>query len=263
LTETLAQVYGDERWGRAYLYKDAIYATGYHRGQDIRKQNANKTASVSHNVLALNAGEVVYVGRKTKIGLTIVIETNRAIGTGRFESHSHLRNAQVKVGDTVKIGTYLADTDTNRSTAGTSWGGPHDHITFTDHLSGAWNTAYKTYDPRPIIKAARAYTPPKPPAPKPSTGGNKGDVPVVPEPLKKKETKMLICYIPKDPKTAGRNNYFIIGESGVVMRFTGDTAAKQFESQIGGQMAVVSQAFINELNKAHPGTVQVEVVNLD
>lgn len=149
MSETLAEVYGTERWGRAYGYRDSIYAGGWHRGQDIRKQNQNKTASVTHEVRAIRSGKVVYVGRKLKIGLTIVLDVGDV-----FESHSHLRNAQVKVGETVSKGELLAWTDTNRLTAGTSWGGPHDHVVFGKFYDTAWNTTRTPIDPRPFIRAA-------------------------------------------------------------------------------------------------------------
>lgn len=170
MTESLQEVYADERWGRRYGYPSSIYATGYHRGQDIRKQNAAKTASVSHNVLALDKGRVVAVTRKLKIGLTIVIDTGRE--RGRYESHSHLRGSRVKVGDTVLRGTWIADTDTNRLTAGTSWGGPHDHIVIGNSSDAAWNTARTTFDPRPFIRLARIPVPAKP-APAPASSGEK------------------------------------------------------------------------------------------
>lgn len=156
--ETLAEVYGDDRWGRAYGYKDPIYSGGWHRGQDIRKQVPSGAYSISHDVLALTSGTIVQVTRKTKIGLTIVID--RGAGPARYEFHSHLRNAKVKIGDRVKPGQKIAETALAHENPGTSWGGPHDHVVFSDYSDGSWNTARPVIDPRPIIREARK--PPKP-----------------------------------------------------------------------------------------------------
>lgn len=173
----MAQVYADERWGRPFGFLDPIYATGWHRGQDIRKQNAAKTASVSHEVLALADGKVHSIVRMTKIGNTVVIDTGRA--KGRFEFHSHLMNIKVKMGQPIKRGQSLAWTATTKAVGGTSWGGPHDHIVISDYADGSWQTGRKVYDPRPFIRLARIQgaatgtpTPTKPvvpTTPKPTT----------------------------------------------------------------------------------------------
>lgn len=251
--ETLAEVYADERWGRAYGFKDPIYSGGWHRGQDIRKQNPTKAYSISHDVLALTTGSVINVIRKTKIGLTVVID--RGTGPARYEFHSHLRNVKVRIGDRVKPGTKIAETALAHENPGTSWGGPHDHIVFSDYSDASWNTARSVIDPRPIIREARK--PVTPPKPAPSTGGGKGDVPVTPEPpTTSKENVMYIVYIPNDPKTSKdpksrKNNYYILSADKIANVFTGDKAAGVIAVQLGGPAAEVSQAFIDNFCARH------------
>ena len=252
MMETLLEVYASERWGRAYGYRDAIYAGGWHRGQDIRKQVESGAYSISHDVLALSDGEVVHVQRHTKVGLTIVIQTKRKGGTGVYESHSHLADASVRVGDKAKAGDRLARTALAHENPGTSWGGPHDHIVLSDHYDGAWNTARKVYDPRPIIREALVV---------PATGG--GTVPI-PEPIPttRKKANMLIVHIPDNPKTGGRNDYYVISENGIVVRFTGEGAARKIEAQIGAESAPVGQSFVDQIAERFK-TLAVEIANLD
>lgn len=250
--ETLAEVYGDDRWGRAYGYKDPIYSGGWHRGQDIRKQVPSGAYSISHDVLALNSGKVVNVTRKTKVGLTIVID--RGTGPARYEFHSHLRNAKVKVGDRVKPGQKLAETALAHENPGTSWGGPHDHVVFSDYSDASWNTNRTVIDPRPIIRGARK--PVTPPKPAPSTGGGKGDVPVTTR--KRNDVSILIVKVVGSKPT----RYGLQSEVGIFRNFTGEAAARAYEQQIGGAAAPVGKSYFDAEVKRANDALSVTVTNL-
>ena len=256
--ETLAEVYGDDRWGRAYGYKDPIYSGGWHRGQDIRKQVPSGAYSISHDVLALTSGKVVNVSRKTKIGLTIVID--RGTGPARYEFHSHLKNAKVKIGDRVKPGQKLAETALAHENPGTSWGGPHDHIVFSDYSDASWNTRRAVIDPRPIIREARK--PAKPTAPsKPApanTGGNKGEVPVVVE-RKRKDVSILLV----KEKNTNPTRYGLQSENGIFRTFTGEDLARAYEAQIGGPAGPVGKGYFDAEVRRAEQALKITVTNLD
>lgn len=152
----LLEAYDDDRLGRPYKFWDRKVYTmkGYHRGQDIRKQNERKTASVVTDVVSLSAGKVVYIGRPNELlELTIVVDTGR--GRGRYEFHSHDAEPVVKKGQKVAAGEKLARNADEDENPGTAWGGPHDHLVISDYADGAWMNRPE-YDPLPFIKAARA-----------------------------------------------------------------------------------------------------------
>lgn len=236
--ETLEQVYADERFGRVYGYRDPIYSGGWHRGQDIRKQVASGAYSISHDVLALIGGKVVNVIRKTKIGLTVVIDTGKS-GAHRYEFHSHLRNVKVKIGDRVTPGYKIAETALAHENPGTSWGGPHDHIVFSAYSDASWNTARPVSDPRPIIREARKPAP-VPSKPAPSTGGGKGDVPVTPE-RKRKDVTVLLYKVDGTKPTM----YGLQSDLGMFSSFSRESTARALEQQLGGPAAPIHRDYFN------------------
>ena len=230
MTETLAQVYGSDRLGRVFGYRDKVYAGGWHRGLDVRKQVPSGAYSISHDVLAIFSGRVVAVVRKTKIGLTIVIDTGRKVG--RYESHSHLRNAQVSVGDYVSSGQRIAETDTNARTAGSSWAGPHDHIVFSNSSDAAWNTARAVFDPLPMIREVLA-TP---------AGGTSKPVPKpTPTPTEEEDTMFIAnikggnFYLVLNGKAAALGAGSEARKSGIpILNFTDDWAVAQLRTIVSG-----------------------------
>lgn len=166
----LLEAYAPERMGRPYwFYAPETYAGGHHRGTDVRKQNADRSASIVTDVVAIVGGVVVFaaVAPGGKLGGTVVIRTGRPLGAGRYEIHSHTMPS-VKVGDVVEPGERIGRNATtsdpeawtgyriNRPGQPKTWGGNHDHVVFSDYDDGAWNTWRKTYNPEPIIAAALA-----------------------------------------------------------------------------------------------------------
>lgn len=92
-----ATTYAPDRIGYRYGTPDSAYSKGYHRGQDVRKLNETGTASVVTDVAAVDDGTVVYVGRPNGLlAWTVVIDTGRS--RGRYESHSHMADISVGVG---------------------------------------------------------------------------------------------------------------------------------------------------------------------
>ena len=146
--------YAPDRIGYRYGVPDSAYSKGYHRGQDVRKLNENGTASVVTDVEAVDDGTVVYVGRPNSLlAWTVVLDTGRK--EGRYESHSHLADISVSVGQAVKSGDRLARNAKMTEDHGFI-DGVHDHITITDAPTGAWATYQPEYDPLPYIQAAHA-----------------------------------------------------------------------------------------------------------
>lgn len=149
--------YAPDRIGYRYHVPDAAYAKGYHRGQDVR-QIGPDGGSIITEVDAIDAGKVVYVGRPNALlQLTVVIDTGRA--NGRYESHSHMADVIVTVGQWVESGQRLGRNAGMDEKPGMV-DGVHDHITITDAFNGAWMTWMDEYDPLPFINAAyqRAIT---------------------------------------------------------------------------------------------------------
>lgn len=144
--------YAPDRIGYRYGVPDDAYSKGYHRGQDVRKLNADETASVVTAVDAIDDGTVVYVGRPNGLlAWTVVIDTGRA--EGRYESHSHLADVIVSVGQRVVSGQRIARNAAMNEGPGLVTA-PHDHVTVTDYLDGAWETWRGEYDPLPFMRAA-------------------------------------------------------------------------------------------------------------
>lgn len=166
MSEALRAAYAPERLGREWGYRDAVYATGRHRGLDVRKQNDRRTASVITDVIAIHRGRVVYVGRPNKsVELTVVIDRGEGV-RGRFEFHSHCADPGVWPGAEVRPGDRLARNAGMNERPGLI-DGSHDHIVISDWSDGAWNTNRPTYDPAPFIRAALDAAAPKPPKPAP------------------------------------------------------------------------------------------------
>lgn len=155
--------YAPDRIGYRYGVADDNYSKGYHRGQDVREKGP-RGGSVVTQVDAIDDGVMVYVGRPNSLlEATVVIDTGRA--EGRFESHSHMADVCVSVGDRVTSGQRLgrnADMDEHPGFID----GPHDHVTITDRVDGAWMTWVGEYDPLPFMQAAYARaTAPASPSP--------------------------------------------------------------------------------------------------
>lgn len=149
-----ATTYAPDRIGYRYGTPDRAYSKGYHRGQDVRKLNETGTASVVTDVEAIDDGTVVYVGRPNDLlARTVVIDTGRS--RGRYESHSHMADISVGVGQRVSSGDPLG----RNASMGEDRGfidGVHDHVTITDRLDGAWVPWVNEYDPLPFMQAAYA-----------------------------------------------------------------------------------------------------------
>lgn len=144
--------YAPDRIGYRYGVPDDAYSKGYHRGQDVRALNADETASVVTAVDAIDDGTVVYVGIPNGLlRRTVVIDTGRA--EGRYESHSHLADISVSVGQHVVSGQRIARNAAMNEGPGMVTA-PHDHVTITDYLGGAWETWRGEYDPLPFMQAA-------------------------------------------------------------------------------------------------------------
>ena len=147
-----ATTYAPDRIGYRYGVPDDAYSKGYHRGQDVRELNADETASVVTAVDAIDDGTVAYVGIPNGLlRRTVVIDTGRA--RGRYESHSHLADISVSVGQHVVSGQRIARNAAMNEGPGMVTA-PHDHVTITDYLGGAWETWRDEYDPLPFMQAA-------------------------------------------------------------------------------------------------------------
>ena len=147
-----ATTYAPDRIGYRYGTPDSAYSKGYHRGQDVRLRGPY--GSLVTQVDAIDDGVVVYVGRPNGLlAWTVVIDTGRA--RGRYESHSHMADISVGVGQRVSSGDRLGRNASMREDRGFI-DGSHDHVTITDYPGGAWETWRDEYDPLPFMQAAYA-----------------------------------------------------------------------------------------------------------
>lgn len=147
-----ATTYAPDRIGYRYGTPDSAYSKGYHRGQDVRLRGPY--GSLVTQVDAIDDGVVVYVGRPNGLlAWTVVIDTGRA--EGRFESHSHMADISVAVGQRVSSGDRLGRNASMDEDHGFI-DGVHDHVTITDRFDGAWVTWLDEYDPLPFMQAAYA-----------------------------------------------------------------------------------------------------------
>ncbi|WP_242085969.1 M23 family metallopeptidase [Microbacterium lacticum] len=182
-----ATTYAPDRIGYRYGTPDSAYSKGYHRGQDVRLRGPY--GSLVTQVDAIDDGVVVYVGRPNGLlAWTVVIDTGRA--RGRYESHSHMADISVGVGQRVSSGDRLG----RNASMGEDHGfidGVHDHVTITDRFDGAWVTWLDEYDPLPFMQAAYARA---------TQGGNaagSGGTPFNPEPnlILEEDNTMLMLRI--------------------------------------------------------------------
>ena len=147
-----ATTYAPDRIGYRYGTPDRAYSKGYHRGQDVRLRGPY--GSLVTQVDAIDDGVVVYVGRPNGLlAWTVVIDTGRA--KGRYESHSHMADISVGVGQRVSSGDRLGRNASMDEDHGFI-DGVHDHVTITDRFDGAWVTWLDEYDPLPFMQAAYA-----------------------------------------------------------------------------------------------------------
>ena len=147
-----ATTYAPDRIGYRYGVPDNAYSKGYHRGQDVRLRGPY--GSLVTQVDAIDDGVVVYVGRPNGLlAWTVVINTGRA--NGRYESHSHMADISVGVGQRVSSGDRLGRNASMDEDHGFI-DGVHDHVTITDRFDGAWVTWLDEYDPLPFMQAAYA-----------------------------------------------------------------------------------------------------------
>ena len=147
-----ATTYAPDRIGYRYGTPDSAYSKGYHRGQDVRLRGPY--GSLVTQVDAIDDGTVVYVGRPNGLlAWTVVIDTGRA--RGRYESHSHMADISVGVGQRVSSGDRLGRNASMDEDHGFI-DGVHDHVTITDRFDGAWVTWLDEYDPLPFMQAAYA-----------------------------------------------------------------------------------------------------------
>ena len=147
-----ATTYAPDRIGYRYGVPDNAYSKGYHRGQDVRLRGPY--GSLVTQVDAIDDGVVVYVGRPNGLlAWTVVIDTGRA--KSRYESHSHMADISVGVGQRVSSGDRLGRNASMDEDHGFI-DGVHDHVTITDRFDGAWVTWLDEYDPLPFMQAAYA-----------------------------------------------------------------------------------------------------------
>ena len=147
-----ATTYAPDRIGYRYGTPDSAYSKGYHRGQDVRLRGPY--GSLVTQVDAIDDGVVVYVGCPNGLlAWTVVIDTGRA--KGRYESHSHMADISVGVGQRVSSGDRLGRNASMDEDHGFI-DGVHDHVTITDRLDGAWVPWVDEYDPLPFMQAAYA-----------------------------------------------------------------------------------------------------------
>ena len=92
-----------------YPVKDSVVSSGYGRptvtssGFEYTNEWVRVLASSGSNVLAMNAGKVVYVGEQSMTGKTVVVDH----GLGLMSVYGNMTSTSVNVGDTVATGDTL------------------------------------------------------------------------------------------------------------------------------------------------------------
>lgn len=228
--------YADDRIGYRYGVRDPAYSKGYHRGQDVRLVRGG--GSVVTDVVAIDAGRVVYVGRpNTLLGLTVVIDTGRV--RGRYESHSHLADVSVTVGQQLASGDRLARNAQMWEAPGFITG-VHDHITITDHMGGAWETWRNEYDPLPFIRLARIRAASLTPTPFPDPA----------QPEEETDMRFLYCH------DSGGHLWTLINTSTAELIQTRDQSiANTWAQAWGGARTCDVLSFLNALDAVRKTTV--------
>lgn len=133
----LIEFYGAFESGRAYGYRDPIYAGGWHRGQDIPGLEWG-----TRKVPLLRPGKLHHITRQYKVGLVYVYD----VGGGEFDSYCHT----FALAGGFRLARSISEAP------GASWEGPHLHLVRSRYADAAYNTSRPVLDPRPIIRAALA-----------------------------------------------------------------------------------------------------------
>lgn len=136
---SVAGFYAESRVRDRFMQRDGKH--GQHRGVDFAHAPGTPVPSWC-------AGTVVTVRYSSAIGWCIEV----ARDGGGIAGWAHNRNVQVRVGDRVAIGTNMAEVAGRDDDPGTSWLGPHSHVTFGLNRGSIFEG--QVLDPLPYIQAA-------------------------------------------------------------------------------------------------------------
>lgn len=180
--------------GRAFAFRDPVYAGGWHRGQDIPGAVIGASWG-GKNVPLLRPGTLYYRGYKTKIGYVWVYKVG-----DEFDTYCHTMATGSK---TFRLAWWGEKT-------GSSWGGPHLHFVRSKTWDAAWNTNRAVMDPRPIIQnyLANASVSKPPVVVKPKPEPEKPPVVVPPEVLE--ITMSATPFIATVKTDRGPNKQFLV-----------------------------------------------------
>jgi hypothetical protein len=211
--------------GREYGYRDAVYAGGWHRGQDVPGA-VKELPWLGKNIPLLRPGKLYYRGYKTKIGYVWVYNVG-----DEYDAYCHVMATSATA---FRLATWGEKT-------GSSWGGPHLHLVRSKYWDAAWNTNRAVLDPRPVIKSRLAETS------KPAGGG----ATPVPVPTTLEEDDMILEFT----KPVKSNNVYAIHEDGSVRHLTAaewkirKASAKAMGRKLPYSVGVVTEADIAKMPK--------------
>ncbi|ASD24247.1 peptidase M23 (plasmid) [Cryobacterium sp. LW097] len=132
--------YAESRWGNRFGLMAEWYSSLGHRGHDIY-------ASGGQDIPALRAGVVRLTQRSPYLGGTVCIES----GPGDFSAYCHLAGIRVSEGESVAQGQIIGQAASNQADAGSSWDGPHLHMTRGPDNQAAFGGPGLS-DPAPLIR---------------------------------------------------------------------------------------------------------------
>lgn len=138
--------YSKSNWGNLWGIKGPFYGPAGHRGHDIKA--AARTA-----VPALRAGRVVTVRRSTVLGNVVEIQ----VATGDVDGYAHITGTKVLLGQQVAAGQTIGLIAGWSDFHGTSWAGPHLHLTNGAAVGAVFSGP--TRNPAPIIEKVLAGQP--------------------------------------------------------------------------------------------------------
>lgn len=144
--KSVAEFYALERWGNLEgIIDPRFYGATGHRGHDIY-------CGPHEAIPALRAGRIAVAQYSAFIGNVVVLE----VAPGDFDGYCHLVNTFDKddIGKWVKQGAKVGEAATYGDKTGSTWGGPHLHLTNGPLKTSVFNDPRR--NPAPIIRAVLA-----------------------------------------------------------------------------------------------------------
>jgi hypothetical protein len=139
-----------------YGTRNAIYAEGYHRGEDVANNGDVEFVPVLRPGVIVASGTGLTLADR-KIGPWVAVKPDTTYrDRPEYDIYCHMYGPAMLRTGRVQAGDILTRTAGVDDVHGSSWGGPHLHFVVAEHPTGAYDTNILDYNPNPIIDAALA-----------------------------------------------------------------------------------------------------------